>query len=126
MANFHKRSIKIMFSLLFVLLLIVTLMLVFKKDTWPPEDLSSNTPESPFGGSGGSNSGNIKLIFTLDFVNGQPTPSIITKCTDVIIDGSVTCNEVTTLDGELFVIPGRNGASISITPQAILNEYFLN
>ena len=124
MAKFHKRSIKIMFSLLFVLLLIVTLMLVFKKDTWPPEDLSSNTTESPFGGSGGSNSGNIVLTFTLNIAN--MSPSISGVCNNVEIDGSNPCSPVTTLDGELFAIQGENENNISITPRFILNSFFLN
>ena len=125
MAKFHKRSIKIMFSLLFVLLLIVTLMLVFKKDTWPPEDLSSNTTESPFGGSEDGISGNIVLTFTLNFVNGQPTPSISTNCSNNFNIGDISsCSPVTTLDGELFVMQDEN--NLSITPRFILNRFFLN
>ena len=123
MAKFHKRSIKIMFSLLFVLLLIVTLMLVFKKDTWPPEDLSSNTTESPFGGSEDGISGNIVLTFTLDIAN--MSPSISTNCSTNFNIGDISsCSPVTTLDGELFVMQDEN--NLSITPRFILNRFFLN
>ena len=119
MAKFHKRSIKIMFSLLFVVLLIVTLMLVFKKDTWPPEDLSSNTPESLFGDSE-ENSGSIELIFTLNFDKGQLTPSIgVTNTTSIILDN--TDNQNINLNTVLL----SNENSSDVTPQSIINEYFL-